>query len=104
LNQFEKAEAMAIRSLELRRRILGEENPRTMSSVLILARIYVQQQKFDKAGPLTDGALNLMRVLAIENDSFVFSQVSNLAWAYLEQGQVAKADNRYERTSLANPP
>jgi tetratricopeptide (TPR) repeat protein len=96
LNQFEKAAAMTLRSLELRRRILGEENPRTMSSVLILARTYVQQQKFDKAGPLTDEALNLMRGLAIENDPFLSSQVSNLGWAYLEQGQVAKADTLCE--------
>jgi hypothetical protein len=100
--------------LELRRSILGEGNPRTISAVLMLARIYVQQQQFDKAGPLTAEALKSIRGLDIENDTFQPNHVSNLGWAYLEGGHIATADTlcdmawqamrrKPDRNPMANP-
>ena len=71
LNQLEKAEALALRVLELRRSTLGEEHPMTVGSICILANIYVRQQQFDKAGPLTEQALTLCRRLPLEKSVFL---------------------------------
>ena len=93
MNQLEKAEELSLRSLELRRRILGEENPRTLSRALILARIYVQQQQFDEAGPLTESGAPVESAPSRRVERSVSAlPVEQLGWAYLEQGHVAKAD------------
>jgi tetratricopeptide (TPR) repeat protein len=94
LNQLKKAEELALRVVELRGSILGEEH--TLTSVLALAGIYVKQQQFDKAKPLTDQAINLSRRLPIEDNPFWARALSNLGWAYLEQGHVAEADTLCE--------
>jgi len=57
----------------------------------ILARIYVQQRQFDKAGPLTDEVLRLGQRLPIENGLYLTYGVSTLGWAYLEEGRLAEA-------------
>ena len=93
LNQLEKAESLVLRALELRRSILGEEHHLTINCVVILARIYLlQQRRARPGGALTDHALALTRRVAIENSPFLASNLSNLGWEYLEHGQVAKAD------------
>ena len=92
MRALEKAVDFVRRCWVLRRSILGETNSRTLSSALILATVYVQQQQFDKAEPLTAEALRQIRGLADFNDLYLPHQLSELGWAYLEQGQVAKAD------------
>ena len=92
MNQLEKAEDLARRSWVLRRSILGATNSRTLSSALILATVYVQQQQFDEGDPLTAEALRQIRSLADFNDLYLPYQLSELGWTYLEHGQVAKAD------------
>jgi eukaryotic-like serine/threonine-protein kinase len=91
LNQLEKAEALALRAVELRRSALGEEHPVTVGSICILANISVRQQPFDQAGLLTEQALTLCRRLPLEKSVFLAGHLSNLGWAYLEQGKVAEA-------------
>jgi tetratricopeptide (TPR) repeat protein len=78
--------------LELRRSTLGEDHPLTMSAVCTLAQVYVMQQQFDKAKPLTERALDLSRRLPPEKSVFAAGNLSILGWFYLEQGDVAQAD------------
>jgi tetratricopeptide (TPR) repeat protein len=91
LNQPEKAEPLALRNLEVRRSILGNEHFGTLVSALLLARVYVQQQKFDLAAPLTEHVVNLGRRLPIENSPVIPWKLSLLSGAYLDQGHVAEA-------------
>ena len=101
---------MALRAVELRRSTLGEDHPLTMAAVCILAQIYVRQQQFDKARPLTEQVLNLSRRLPIEKSVFSALSLSTLGWFYLEQGDVARADilsdlawQAMRRNPAANP-
>ena len=63
----------------------------TVGSVYILANIYVRQKQFDQAGLLTEQALTLCRRLPLEKSVFLAGHLSNLGWAYLEEGKVAEA-------------
>ncbi len=92
LNQLEKAETMALRAVELHRSTLGEDHPLTMNSVCMLAYIYVMQPQFDQARPLTEQALIHSRRLPLEKAVFLAGNLSALGWAYLEQGDVARAE------------
>ncbi len=44
---FDKAEPLYVKSLELRRRVLGEEHPDTLGSMNILLNLYSAQGRFD---------------------------------------------------------
>ena len=92
LNQLEKAEALAFRAWELRSSTLGPDHPLTQGTACILAQIYVLQQRFDKASPLTEQVINYSRRLPLEKSVFLAPNFSSLGWAYLEQGDVARAD------------
>ena len=96
LNQLERAEALALRALEMRRSTLGEDHPLTQGTVSILAQIYVRERQFDKARPLTEEVLNFSRRLPLEKTVFRAHDISTLGWAYLEQGDVARADTLCE--------
>jgi serine/threonine protein kinase/Tfp pilus assembly protein PilF len=93
LNQLDRAEELILRSLELRRRVLGEDSPRTLSSHLLLARIHVQERRFEEARPRVEDILARIRGRpAMLDDLYLPYQVGELGWAYLEQGHVAEAD------------
>ena len=91
LNKFNEAEALLLPSLELRRKILGNEHSLTINSMCILARTYVQQGKFAEAKELTDELKSLGLRLKIEDGLFTQWNVSVLGWCYLEQGHFAEA-------------
>jgi tetratricopeptide (TPR) repeat protein len=86
--------AQALRARrELRRRVLGEDSPRTLSSLLLLVRVQVQQRRFDEADPRTDEVLARIRSRpALLDDLYLPYQLGALGWAYLEAGNVATAD------------
>ena len=92
LNQLEKAEALAFRAWELRSSTLGPDHPLTQGTACILAQIYVLQQRFDKASPLTEQVINYSRRLPLEKGVFLAPNFCGLGWAYLEQGDVGLAD------------
>ncbi|HUN80947.1 MAG TPA: serine/threonine-protein kinase, partial [Phycisphaerae bacterium] len=61
--QFEESERLHLRTLAARRKILGDSNADTLSSLANLGRLYVAQNRFSDAEPLL-----LERAKALAND------------------------------------
>lgn len=74
-------EPFFLQAVALHREVLGPDDLGTLKLIQGLSN-----------GPLTAEALRQIRSLADFNDLYLPLQLSELGWAYLEQGQVAKAD------------
>ncbi len=95
LGEYRAAERHLERARELRRRVLGEENRNTATSMHDLGVLYKQQGRYDEAEPLMVKALEtLKRVLGPEHPHTLIS-MDNLANLYRIQGRYDEAEPLY---------
>jgi len=87
----EEAEALYLKTLEFKRRVLGEQHPDTLVSMSDLAGLYNVQGRYGEAEPLYLKTLKLRRqVLGVEHPSTLTS-MNNLALLYKAQGRYEQA-------------
>ena len=92
LGLYPEARKQLERALELHRRALGAENPKTLSTMATLARTAYLQGKLPEAEALFSEAYQIQRrVLGPEHPDTLFS-MTGLAPAYQEQGKYAQAE------------
>ncbi|KAJ3282803.1 Kinesin light chain 3, partial [Borealophlyctis nickersoniae] len=90
--RYEEAEPLFVGCLERSRRVLGEDDPATLSSISNLAVLYKKQGKYKKAEPLyVDCLERRTRVLGEDHPETLLS-INNLAALYDEQGKYEKAE------------
>ncbi len=92
LGLYSQAERQFGRVLELRSRILGEENHDTLRSKRSLASLLVREGKYNEAEKLIVGTIQIQRrVLGNEHPDTLISE-QDLAILYLDQGKYADSE------------
>jgi non-specific serine/threonine protein kinase/serine/threonine-protein kinase len=98
LGLYDKAVPLLEESLEMRRDILGEENPETSESLNNLAELYHDQGKYAEAEPLYQRALTIReKVLGAEHPE-VAASLENYAVLLRKMGRNEEADRLEKRT------
>ena len=96
--QYVKAESLALKALEDRRRVLGNEHRDTLSTLDHLGVLYWSQDQFRKAEPYFLNSLEGRRQVIGEEDPDTLSSMNNLASCYQNQDQSEKAEPLYVKT------
>ena len=92
LGLYPEARKQLERAMELRRRLLGAENPKTLQTMSRLGRTAELQGKYAEAETLLGRALEIeRRVLGPEHPDTLTS-MSNLAMVYSDEGKYAQAE------------
>jgi tetratricopeptide (TPR) repeat protein len=89
------------RCLEIDRRIYGPGHPSTASSENNLARMLLEERKFDEAGPLLEDAIATSS-RSVEDTSFLMTfRFANLALVRMAQGNFAEAEPLLQKALTA---
>jgi non-specific serine/threonine protein kinase/serine/threonine-protein kinase len=101
LGQYPEARKQLERALELQRRVLGPENPKTLRSLDGLGRVAINQGKGSEAEELMRTSLEASRrVLGTENRE-TLTRMQNLAFVYGMEGKYAQAEAVYSEAMEA---
>ena len=92
LGLYPEARKQMERALDLERRVLGAENPKTLRTMSRLASVYYSEGKYAQAEALLSQALEIeRRVLGPEHPDTLRS-ISGLASVYYSEGKYAQAE------------
>ena len=93
LGLYAEARPQLQRALDLHRRVLGTEDPKTLATVRALAMLSIYEGKYAEAeGPLSDTLSIQRRVLGREHPETLMSMM-NLALVYEQQGKYPQAES-----------
>ncbi|MBV9037636.1 MAG: tetratricopeptide repeat protein, partial [Acidobacteriaceae bacterium] len=92
LGLYPEAQRQLERSLELRKRLLGEEHHDTLSTMDDLAIVFHQQGKFVQAEPIFKQVLEVRRRILGEQHPDTLRSMNNVAEIYLREGNFALAE------------
>jgi tetratricopeptide (TPR) repeat protein/tRNA A-37 threonylcarbamoyl transferase component Bud32 len=92
LGLYPEAQLELVRALDLRRRVLGEEHPDTLTTIDELAFLYGHEGKYLEAEKLTAKVLEARRRVLGEDHPDTLSTMSDLGWVYIQQGKYAQAE------------
>jgi len=98
LGLFGPAEAHALRAVEIRRELLGEEHPDTLMSVNNLASAYYYQGRDPEAERLHRETLDIRRRVLGEEHPDTLASMRNLARTCHAQGRYDEAERLYRDT------
>jgi tetratricopeptide (TPR) repeat protein len=91
LGSYPEARKQLERALELRRRVLGADDAKTLKTMTSLGRVALEQGKYTEAEALEGQALEAQRrVLGLEHPDTLLS-MHDLAAIYLNEGKYAQA-------------
>ncbi|KAL0933554.1 uncharacterized protein CTRU02_212517 [Colletotrichum truncatum] len=98
LGKYGEAEQMHRQTLEMRKKVLGLENPSTLTSMNNLAETFRHQGKYEEAEQMHRQALELSeKVLGPENPDTLTS-MNNLALVLGSQGKYEEAEQMHRQT------
>jgi tetratricopeptide (TPR) repeat protein len=90
--KYAQAEALSSQTLEISRRVLGSENPYTLTFISDITGMYQRQGKYDKAATAAAQSLAGQRhTLGVENPD-TMNAAADLAPAYQSQGKFADSE------------
>ncbi len=89
---YPAAEGHLPTALEIAKRLLGDEHPKTLGAVTDLAYLYVDQGRHDEAETLYLQTLEIMKRVLGEEHPHTLTNMSNLAAVYLAQGRYDEAE------------
>jgi tetratricopeptide (TPR) repeat protein len=95
--KFVEAEPLFKRSLAIREKILGPDDPQVAQTVNNLATLYQHQDKYAEAEPLFKRALEIWEKNLGPDHPDVASSVNNLATLYQDQDKYAEAEPLFKR-------
>ena len=97
LGLYPQAREQVQRALDLRRRVLGANDPKTLRTTSLLARVSLLQGKDAEAEALLTQVLPVSRrILGPEHPDTVYA-MNNLANVYQSQGKYAQAETLYSQ-------
>jgi tetratricopeptide (TPR) repeat protein len=92
--KYAQAEPLFMKTLEVARRVLGQEHPKTLICMHTLALLYLDQGQYGQAEPLLTRAVEVeSRVLGPVHPT-TLRHINDLAFLYLNTGQFAQAERR----------
>jgi tetratricopeptide (TPR) repeat protein/DNA-binding XRE family transcriptional regulator len=95
--QYEQAEPLSQRVLQIREQMLGSEHPDVASALDELAILYAAQDKYEQAELLYQRALRISEQTLGSEHPGVASTLNNLAELYRRQGKYEQAEPLYQR-------
>jgi serine/threonine protein kinase len=98
--KYEEAEPLYKKSLEIRRKVLGENHPDLAQSLNDLAQLLKKKGKYEEAEPLYNESLKIRRKVLGEDHPDVAKSLSNLAELLEAKGKLNEAEPLY-RQALA---
>lgn len=110
LGLYQQSLLHAQRALELRVSTLGERDPETLKSKLLVGTVYLSDGKLSEAEPLLIQVINELRALPGTERLVLLDATYGVAQLYLAQGKLALAEriliqvrDAYARTTDATP-
>ncbi|MCP4544851.1 MAG: tetratricopeptide repeat protein, partial [bacterium] len=94
---YDRAERLYLRALEIREEILGSKHPNVAVSLNNLGLLYDNQGKYEAAEPLYQRSLEIREEVRGSNHPSVATSLNNLAALYQTQGKSEKAEPLYLR-------
>ncbi|KAG8712168.1 hypothetical protein FRC09_020154 [Ceratobasidium sp. 395] len=91
-DRWKEAELLQAQAVDAYKRVLGELNPDTLSTMNTLASTYTFQGRLDEAEALQVQALDALRQTLGERHRRTLTAMSTLAFTYRKQGRWAKAE------------
>jgi non-specific serine/threonine protein kinase/serine/threonine-protein kinase len=98
LGEFEQAEPHLERSMQLCKRVLGEEHPGTLTSMNELAELYRHQGRYAAAEPMYKHALQTREKILGEEHPDTLTSMNNLGLLYEVQGRYAETELLFKQT------
>ena len=95
LGLFPEAEPHLVRSVELKRRVLGEQDASHLASTADLADVYMREGKFEPAERLLTPSLDLAQRGFGDEDPRTLSLMAGLGRVYMMQGKHPEAEPLY---------
>jgi len=95
--KYAQAQPLHEKALEIRRRLLTDDHPRTATSYNNLAASLENQGKYAQAQPLYEKALEIFRRLLTDDHPDTATSYNNLAANLQAQGKYAQAQPLYEK-------
>ncbi|MBV8812416.1 MAG: serine/threonine protein kinase [Acidobacteriaceae bacterium] len=92
LGLYPEAHRNLQRAIDLRRRVLGEQHPDTLTAMYKLGQLYLYEGKYAQAEPLLARVLELRRRVLGAKHPDTLSTLCSLGLAYLAQGKYAQAE------------
>lgn len=91
--RFAESEPFLMRSLEIRKKIFGQDHQTVAASLNNLGGLYSDQAKYDKAEPLLMRSLEIREKIFGQEHQDVSESLNNIASLYYEQGKYDKAES-----------
>ncbi|MGZ3625416.1 MAG: tetratricopeptide repeat protein [Ktedonobacteraceae bacterium] len=98
--QYELAEPLLQRALDIRKRVLGPDHSNTATSLNDLATLYQYQGKYELAEPLFQRALDIIEQVQGPEHPDTAASLNNLAALYKSQGKHEQAEPLYQRAII----
>jgi CHAT domain-containing protein/Tfp pilus assembly protein PilF len=95
--QFDEANPLIERVLEIRQRALGPEHPDAVASLFNLATVYTRKGDYARAEPLFQRALAIREKAQEPEHPHLAFILENLATLYTERGNYEQAEQLYQR-------
>ena len=95
LGLYPQAEPHLARALDLRRRVLGEQDTNHLTSMSDMAGLYVKEAKYEPADKLLTKSLEISRRELGEEHPQTLTIMSGLGRLYMLQGKLAEAEPLY---------
>jgi non-specific serine/threonine protein kinase/serine/threonine-protein kinase len=95
LGLYPEAERHVGRALDLRRRVLGDEDATLLTTMSDMARVYIKEAKYDQADGLLTKSLETARRLLGEQHPQTLTILSGLGRLYMLQGKHSQAEPLY---------
>ncbi len=93
--RYSEAEPLYLQSLELTKKLLGDEHPNVATSLNNLAHLYYYQGRYSEAEPLYLQSLELTKKLLGDEHPNVATSLNNLAGLYDSQAHYSEAEPLY---------
>lgn len=97
LAEYQKAEKLYERELEISEQVLGEDHPGTATCYDNLAKVYWNREEFEKAEKLYEKAIEIDKRVLGEDHPDIATSYNNLALVYYGQREYKKAEELYEK-------
>ena len=102
LGVYPEARKQLERALELRRKMLGIENPQTLQTATNLGFVLSEQGKYTEAEALDTRTVEIQRRVLGPEHPDTLASMNNLGWAYRNQGKYPQAEALLSQTLEAS--
>ena len=89
---FNNAEQLDVQVMDMRKKLLGEEHPDTLTSMANLASTYRNQGRWNEAEKLFVKVMDMRKKLLGEEHPDTLTSMANLASTYRNQGRLDEAE------------